>query len=347
MHYVILGGLIMDIITDSKQISYSLPPIFNELLLDTTRSVLFDIETTGLNRNYDKVILIGVLYQEKENVIIKQFFCENSSEELELLKAFIATFKDFNLYITYNGANFDIPFLNKRFLKHNLNYQIEPYYNFDLYKAVRKNKGMLGLDNCKLKTVERFLGINRKDTIDGRESVRLFKKYEITKDISLKKKILLHNYEDILHLLPTLKILNFINKDRVFTHFPKEFSVNSELKIRILGYHINKDFLEVSGNFQGNLPQDIILYNPNYNFRLMKKDTKFIFKIPLFNTNIEGVGKYSFINLNEINYKDYNLSEIDNEEKLKYLVKIDNEIKDINIYNFIKDFSSYIIKSNL
>lgn len=336
----------MDIITNSKKISYSIPNILTELL-GNHRYALFDIETTGLNRNYDKVILVGVLYQEKENVVIKQFFCNNSSEEIELLKEFINTFKNFNYYITYNGGNFDIPFLNKRFLKHNLNYQIDPYYNFDLYKVVRKNKSMLGLDNCKLKTVERFLGINRKDTIDGGESVRLFKKYEITRDISLKKKILLHNYEDILHLLPTLDILKFINRDRIFTHLPKDFSLNNELNIRIVDYHINKDFLEVSGKFYGSLPQDIIFYNTNYSFRLIKEDNQFVFKVPLLNIDIEGMGRYSFINLNEINYVNYNLSQMDNSEKLKYLVKIDSELKDINIYNFVRDFSLHIINSKL
>lgn len=336
----------MDIITNSQNFSCSIPSILTESL-NNQKFVLFDIETTGLNPSYDKVILIGVLYQEEENVVIKQFICNNSTEELELLKSFIDTFQNFNFYITYNGGNFDIPFLNKRFLKHNLDYKIDPYLNFDLYKVVRKNKNFLGLNNCKLKTVERFLGINRKDTIDGAESVRLFKKYEITSDENLKNKILLHNYEDILHLLPTLDILNFISKDKIFAHLPKEFSLDNELKIRVIDYQVKKDFLEVSGKFYGNLTQDLIFYNPNYNFSLIKENKQFIFKVPLLNVNIEEIGTYSFINLNELNYIKYNLSEMDTKEKIKYLVKAGNEIKDVNIYNFIKDFSLHIINSRL
>lgn len=336
----------MDIITNSQNFSYSIPCKLNKFLVDK-RFVLFDIETTGLNPNNDKVILIGVLYQEEENIVIKQFFCNNSTEELELLKSFIDTFQNFDFYITYNGGNFDIPFLNKRFSKHNLDYKIDPYLNFDLYKVVRKNKNFLGLNNCKLKTVERFLGIHRTDTIDGAESVRLFKNYEITRDENLKNKILLHNYEDILHLLPTLDILNFISQDRIFAHLPKEFSLDNELKIRIIDYQVKKDFLEVSGKFYGNLTQDLIFYNPNYNFSLIKENKKFIFKVPLLNVNMEEIGTYSFINLNELNYINCNFSQMDTKEKIKYLVKAGTEIKDVNIYHFIKDFSLHIINSKL
>lgn len=334
----------MDIIAKRKKVSHSIPSILAEFL-DNQRFVLFDIETTGLNPSYDKVILIGILYQEEENIMIKQFFCNNSAEELELLKSFIDTFQSFSFFITYNGGNFDIPFLNKRFAKHNLDYRIDPYFNFDLYKVVRKNKSFLGLENCKLKTVERFLGILREDTIDGAESVRLFKQYERTKNESLKEKILLHNYEDILHLLPTLNILNFIRKDRVFAHLPKDFSLDNGLKIRIIDYQIKKDFLEVSGSFCGNLTQDLIFYSHNYNFSLIKENNQFIFKVPLLNVNIEEIGAYSFINLNELDYINYDLSQMNTEEKLKYLIKVDNDIKDINIFNFVKDFSSHVLNS--
>lgn len=42
---------------------------------------VFDIETTGLNSKYCKVILIGILYNFENKTIIKQYFA--SSEEYE------------------------------------------------------------------------------------------------------------------------------------------------------------------------------------------------------------------------------------------------------------------------
>ncbi|WP_432664024.1 ribonuclease H-like domain-containing protein [Wukongibacter baidiensis] len=333
----------MDIIENTMKNSFLIPNILSETLAHK-RFVLFDIETTGLSSNYNKVILIGILYIENGNIIIKQFFCNNSSEELELLEAFIDSFQSFDFYITFNGGNFDVPFLNKRFAKHNLNYRIDPYLNFDLYKVVRKNKDMLGLNNCKLKTIEKYLGIDREDTIDGGESVRLFKKYEHTGDEDLKRKILLHNYEDILHLLPTLNILSFIDRNKVFAYMPKEFLLDKGLKMRVVDYKTNKDFLSVSGNFYGLLKQDFVSYNRGYDFIFLKDTNEFRLKIPLLNVNTQNGQLYSFINLNELHYTKSTLSEMSNKERLKYLVKVDNEIKDHNIYNFIEEFSLLILK---
>lgn len=333
----------MDIITNTLNNYNKIPSILTNLLKNKN-FVLFDIETTGLNPHYNKVILIGILYLEKDNIIIKQFFCNNSNEELEMLKSFINSFNNFQLYITFNGSTFDIPFLNRRFSKYNLDYRIDPYLNFDLYKLVRKNKNLLKLKNCKLKTVEKFLGINRKDTIDGAESIKLYKKYEISKNNDLKEKILLHNFEDILHLLPTLNIINHIDKDNIINSFPKEFYLHNKVKIRITDYKIEKDFLEVSGRYYGDLDQDFIFYNHNYNFSLLNQDNQLKLKLPLLNINANNDKTYSFFNLNELNYKNFNFSKMNNEEKLKYVVKKGNQIKHSNIYDFIKDFSFHILK---
>ncbi len=333
----------MDIIQNTMKISFSIPNILSETL-SHKKFVLFDIETTGLSSNYSKVILIGILYIENENIVIKQFFCNNSNEELELLKAFIDSFQNFDLYITFNGGNFDVPFLNKRFSKYNLNYRIDPYLNFDLYKVVRKSKNILGLNDCKLKTIEKYLGITREDTIDGGESVKLFNKYEQTGDEGLKRKILLHNYEDILHLLPTLDILSFIDYNKAFAYMPKEFLLDNNLKMRIVDYKVSKDFLLASGTISGSLKQDFISYNHGYDFSFLKDTNEFTLKIPLLNVSIGNGQSYSFINLNELHYTKSTLSEMSNKERSKYLVKVDNEIKDYNIYNFIKEFSLLILK---
>lgn len=332
----------MDIIQSIENNTFSIPDVLTDLIGDK-KFVIFDIETTGLNSNYNKVILIGIVYLDGSKVVTKQFFCNNSTEEKELLEAFINTFKNFDFYISFNGGNFDIPFLNKRFAKHNLSYRIDSFLNFDLYKVVRSNKNHLGLTNCKLKTVEKYLGIERKDTINGLESVRLYKEYERTGDESLKKKVLLHNFEDILHLLPTMNVLNYIKKDRIFAFLPKEFSYNSRLTIRTSDYKISKDFLYVTGSYHGDLNQDFVYYNQAYDFSLLRDGQQFSLKIPLLSVNDMSNATYTFINLNELDFPNITLSKLDNKEKLKYLVKTGNEIKDFNIFNFIKEFSLDIL----
>lgn len=332
----------MDVIQSTEKNRFSIPTILSDIMADK-KFVIFDIETTGLNSNYHKIILIGVVYIDGNEIIIKQFFCNNSSEEKELLESFINTFKHFDFYISFNGGNFDIPFLNKRFLKHNLDYKIDSYLNFDLYKVVRKNKLHLGLNNCKLKTIEKYLGIKRKDTIDGLESIKLYKEFERTGHEDLKRKVLLHNFEDILHLLPTLSILNHIKEDKVFAFFPKEFSYSNKIVIRIVNYKIAKDFLFAAGNYYGDLSQDYVFYNHTYDFSLLKENRQFSIKIPLLSINNKSNTNYTFIDLNELDFLNIRLSKLDNTEKLKYLVKIGNEIKDLNIFNFIREFSLSVL----
>ena len=59
---------------------------------------VFDIETTGLSAKFCKVILIGIVYNENDKTIIKQFFALNEDEEKKLLLAFI---NEISLF-TYN-----------------------------------------------------------------------------------------------------------------------------------------------------------------------------------------------------------------------------------------------------
>lgn len=47
--------------------------VLDELIDIPPNYFVFDIETTGLNSNYCKVILIGILFNQDNKTIIKQF----------------------------------------------------------------------------------------------------------------------------------------------------------------------------------------------------------------------------------------------------------------------------------
>ena len=172
---------------------------------------IFDIETTGLNHKYCKVILIGILYNLNNKTIIKQFFAENEDDENKLLLEFINEIKNFENHITFNGLTFDIPFLNSRFNKHNIDYTLSKDKDIDILKLIKPFKEKLSLPNCKLKTLEKYLGIYREDTISGKESVELYNEYISSKCINIKDKILLHNYEDIYYLGKIFKIKDILH----------------------------------------------------------------------------------------------------------------------------------------
>lgn len=319
---------------------YEIPALFKDLSFENNM-VIFDIETTGLNPSYNKVILIGLVYMDNNNLVIEQLFCNHSKEESALLKIFAEKINDFDLYITFNGSTFDIPFLNKRFIKNNINHYIDPYLNIDLLKIVRKNKKDLGLSNCKLKTVEKFLGIDREDTIDGKESVRLYRTYENTQNKALKDKVLLHNYEDILHLVPTLNIVNYIDINDLIKYIPNQFNIYNN-KFRIISHKITKDFLEIKGVFIGKIEKDYIYYNSDFDCILNKEDNTFLIKLPLVSFSIDNLGAYSYININKFSQNKINLKDLDQSSRDKYLVKKNKIIYYFNIYNFIKNNIIYI-----
>lgn len=88
------------------------------------KKVYFDIETTGLDTQNDKIIMIGLLDDNNNTTIL-------NGEEKEILK-------DFNKYLQYvkpdvlighNIFNFDLPFIYNRCLYHGINPQFEPGHN--------------------------------------------------------------------------------------------------------------------------------------------------------------------------------------------------------------------------
>ena len=62
-----------------------LPKNFVSLYKDVPFCI-FDIETTGLNPAFNKVILAGMCYVENDQIIIKQLFCKNRKKEYTLDK---------------------------------------------------------------------------------------------------------------------------------------------------------------------------------------------------------------------------------------------------------------------
>lgn len=117
----------MEVITKTLDELIDIPP----------NHLVFDIETTGLNSNYCKVILIGILFNKNNKTIIKQFFANTENDEKELLLDFINCIKNYQNHITFNGSNFDIPFLNNRLKKHNIDFSLSKNDDIDILKLIK------------------------------------------------------------------------------------------------------------------------------------------------------------------------------------------------------------------
>jgi uncharacterized protein len=174
---------------------------------DMRNIAYFDIETTGFEKDKDYIILISLGYfNETGSLTIKQYFAEELSDEADILHAFGTDLSKFSRWCSYNGMAFDEPFIVRRMEKNNIYFSV-PMEHIDLYRMIRPYYKQLGMERCNLKTVEKFLGVQREDQIDGAMSVEMYYQYLDTKDEELKYILMLHNYEDVLNLPKIFKLI--------------------------------------------------------------------------------------------------------------------------------------------
>lgn len=160
----------------------------------------FDIETTGFDRKKNSVILISLgQFIERDKFCIKQYFADDFGDEKEVLCEFKEDLWNFEKWCSYNGKAFDEPFIKTRMKKNNIEFE-SPEKHIDLYRIIRPYYKQLGMKRCNLKTVEKHIGIERDDKIDGGISVKLYFNFIESRDKKLKEIIMLHNYEDVLSL---------------------------------------------------------------------------------------------------------------------------------------------------
>ena len=225
-------------------------------------SCFLDIETLGLNRNKDMIYLVGLLYFNKADNLwnLDQYFSESIEDEKSMLIELAKEIESFHTIITYNGNSFDLPYLNKRFHIYNINFNFSKTHSLDLYAIVRKNKQYLNLENYKLKTLERYIGVYREDIYSGRDCIDFYKNYITTKDLDLKKKILQHNYDDLFYMLDLMKILDILKHKKTISLQITDKALDLILEdIKLEG-----DFLIIQGIIESKFYNKMNYYGDNY-----------------------------------------------------------------------------------
>ncbi|WP_044957124.1 ribonuclease H-like domain-containing protein [Butyrivibrio sp. LC3010] len=194
--------IIDEIITESAE-SYPL-----ERISDSPEDILFiDIETTGLSPKNSLIYLIGCAYYRNETWNLRQFFSDSRGEEEDLLLSFMDFAKDFHVLLHFNGNRFDLPFIEFKCDRFHIKNHLEECESIDIYKRLAPYKNILGVPDCKQKTIELFLGIDRTDVYSGGELIKVYKDYLLNKDEKLYNLLLLHNADDVrgmFMLLPAL-----------------------------------------------------------------------------------------------------------------------------------------------
>ncbi|MGN0659575.1 MAG: ribonuclease H-like domain-containing protein [Emergencia sp.] len=173
---------------------------------------VFDIETTGLSPADCKVILSGFLLAEGDRCEVVQFFASQQDDEKELLTETFRVLGSVDYVITYNGRHFDIPFIQKRALRHGIDASpAETVCDLDLYQVVSGHSPLRqALPSLSQKNLERFCGLasGRDDEISGGESVELYHRYMQTESFDLERRILLHNHDDLIQLYRLLPVIS-------------------------------------------------------------------------------------------------------------------------------------------
>lgn len=124
------------------------------------KTVFLDIETTGLSKYYDCITVVGAFNGKSQTYFIK----DNNLEDI------CNYLKNYEVIVTFNGTNFDIPFLKKQFPDIRI-----PPVHLDLRYLLR-SVGRPG----PLKIVEKQLGIERPghlSELGGRDAVVMWRRF--------------------------------------------------------------------------------------------------------------------------------------------------------------------------
>ncbi|MFT4947227.1 MAG: hypothetical protein ACI8TL_001467 [Natronomonas sp.] len=150
------------------------------------QACFFDIETTGLDKRSSVVTTVSVHQDGQTRTLVRGD--DLTRDDL------LGVFEDAGLVVTFNGARFDIPFLEYNF---DLDLDLP---HIDLMPTCRK----VGLSGG-LSTIEHELGIGRElPDVDGREAVRLWHEHERGADGALER-LIEYNREDTENMVPVLE----------------------------------------------------------------------------------------------------------------------------------------------
>lgn len=252
--------------------------------------ILFlDIETTGFLSGSSQIYLIGCAYYSEENWTIKQFFASDSEEEEQIVSAFLEFASSFNFLIHYNGNTFDLPFIKAKAEKYNISYPFESMNGLDIYRRITPYKNLLKITDCKLKTIEEFLGIERIDQYSGGELINVYKDYLSSHDYDLYHTLLQHNFDDMKGMFEVLPILSYYD---LFNNPVTATKVSASHYNDING--ISRQELMINFSFESSLKKTISFMGQGCHLRVEGNQGTLV--VPIYEEEL----KYFYAN-----YKDY------------------------------------------
>lgn len=230
-----------------------------ERKIKRARKNYLKIETSGLSREIDSIIVVSLV--EKNREVLKTFYLENLKEEKNLLEEVLPILQG-KEFVTYSGKTFDLPFIREK---------VKFYFNKDLdlkvidLQEVTKNYNFIfNLESHSNKNLlEKFIGLENLKELKEYQGIKiktLFKNY-LEGDKAAIEKILAYNFMSLENLsLLDAKIKEELEKNLSlkvldFTFFIRDIKL-LENKLEISGstnygsdYFSNNELytIEISG----------------------------------------------------------------------------------------------------
>ena len=173
------------------------------------RVLFLDIETTGFTAKSSCLYLIGCAYFSDGKWRTIQWMAQSYEEEVEVVRAFFDFARPYRYLIHFNGNNFDLPFIAQKCTQHSLPYSFDNFQGIDIYRRIVPYKYFLKLPNCKQKSLEQFLEVERRDVFSGGELIGIYHDYIKNPSEYSENALLLHNADDLKGMLETLSILAY------------------------------------------------------------------------------------------------------------------------------------------
>jgi len=171
------------------------------------QAALVDIETTGLTPGYDQITVIGLADSARARVFVAGIPQPGD----ETITRFTEAMREYRLLVTFNGANFDVPFIEKHFRDNAFRFDMP---HLDLIFPARS----LGLSGG-LKDMEKHLGIAREQDIKemrGIEAITLWGAWR-NGDLAAYKRLTTYCKADCVNLTAFCDAVYARKWDTVFT----------------------------------------------------------------------------------------------------------------------------------
>jgi uncharacterized protein YprB with RNaseH-like and TPR domain len=173
-----------------------------DVRIDSPEGLLFlDTETTGLAGGTGTyAFLVGVAFVEAARVVVNQYFMRDFDEEPALLAALEPMLTRASAVVTFNGAGFDLPLLETRFVLARRRWPAS-LPHLDLLRPARR-VWTGWLSDCRLSTLERtVLGLSREDDVPGPFIPLIYFDYLRSRRAAPLRRVFEHNRSDVLTLV--------------------------------------------------------------------------------------------------------------------------------------------------